>query len=353
MNAHSSWETNTVESRKRKLCQTETSTKLDRKFGHNEAVLLQEPNHHNEAALLQEPNHHNEATLLQESIHNRATPSSVLLQGPNRDVWPSDLISILQRIAELPCRQPSKPLFAFEFNLEAANKNFILLKRKFGGDLSEALLAQSDSPLGYGSEFKPIKTLEPIFENHPSWRRMKSILTHGSKWPLQPLDEENRIKDVEDALKFGNHKGANKKQELLEKLVTDDVTRGFAIPFPLSKIIQIPGILLAPLNIQAQNTINERGEIIPKNRLTHDQSWKWQSGTSVNSRVIKDELMPCYFGRALRRLINWVVAAQKLYPNKRMLATKLDVKAAYRRCHLNAATAVQCVPRSHPKVWPC
>jgi hypothetical protein len=31
---------------------------------------------------------------------------------------------------------------------------------------------------------------------------MKSILTHGSKWPLQPLDEENRIKDVEDALKL-------------------------------------------------------------------------------------------------------------------------------------------------------
>ena len=51
--------------------------------------------------------------------------------------------------------------------------------------------------------------------------------------------------------------------------------------------------------------------------------------------------MPCYFGRALRRLINWAVAARKLYPNKRILATKLDVKAAYRRCHLNAATAVQ------------
>jgi len=195
---------------------------------------------------------------------------------------------------------PSKPLFAFEFNLEAANKNFILLKCKFGGDLSEALLAQSDSPLGYGSEFKPIEMLEPIFESHPSWRRMKRILTHGSnKWPLQPLDKENRIKDVEDALNFGNHKGVNKQQELLEKLVTDDVIRGFVIPLPLSKITQIPGNLLAPLNIQAQNTINERGEIIPKNRLTHDQSWKWQSGTSVNSRVIKDELMPCYFGRAL------------------------------------------------------
>jgi len=81
-------------------------------------------------------------------------------------------------------------IFAFEFSLEAANKNFILLNRKFGGDFSKALLAQSNSPLGYGSEFKPTKTLELIFKNHPSWSRMKRILTHGSKWPLQPLDEE-------------------------------------------------------------------------------------------------------------------------------------------------------------------
>jgi hypothetical protein len=51
--------------------------------------------------------------------------------------------------------------------------------------------------------------------------------------------------------------------------------------------------------------------------------------------------MPCYFGRALRRLINWVVAARKLYPNKRILTTKLDVKAAYRRCHLNVMIATQ------------
>jgi hypothetical protein len=146
-----------------------------------------------------------------------------------------------------------KPLFAFEFSLEAAHKNFILLKRKFGGDLLKALLAQSNSPLGYGSEFKPIKTLELIFKNHPSWSRMKRILTQGSKWPLQPLDKEDRIKDVEEALNFGNHKGASKQQELLEKLVTDDIIRGFAIPFPLSKITKIPGILFAPLNIQAQN----------------------------------------------------------------------------------------------------
>jgi hypothetical protein len=66
--------------------------------------------------------------------------------------------------------------------------------------------------------------------------------------------------------------------------------------FPLDKIKQLSGILLALLNIQLQKTINEQGEIIPKNRMTHDQNWKWQSGTSVNSRVDKEQLMLCYFG---------------------------------------------------------
>jgi hypothetical protein len=103
-------------------------------------------------------------------------------------------------------------------------------------------------------------------------------------------------KDVQEAIIFGNHKGAVEQQDLLIKLVKDNVTRGFALPLPLNKIASIPGVLLAPLNIQAQSTINKRGEIIPKDKLTHDQSWKWQSETSVNSRVEKDKLMPCYFG---------------------------------------------------------
>jgi hypothetical protein len=107
--------------------------------------------------------------------------------------------------------------------LEAANKNFIILKRKFSGDLSKALLAQSDSPLGYKLEFKPIETLELIFKNHPTWSQMKRVLEQGSKCPLQPLDEEDRVKDVEEALVFGNHKGTIQQQNLLKKMVTDNI----------------------------------------------------------------------------------------------------------------------------------
>ena len=47
----------------------------------------------------------------------------------------------------------------------------------------------------------------------------------------------------------------------------------------------VPGILLDPMNIMTQNTIDEHGRSIEKDRLTHNQSYKWGSGTSVNSRA--------------------------------------------------------------------
>ncbi len=73
--------------------------------------------------------------------------------------------------------------------------------------------------------------------------------------------------------------------------MNNDVIHGFALPLPLPKIKNIKGALLDPLNIQAQHSINETGRIVDKDRLTHDQSYKWtQSQASVNSQTKKDKL---------------------------------------------------------------
>ncbi len=64
------------------------------------------------------------------------------------------------------------------------------------------------------------------------------------------------MKDINNAFNFSNHKSAEQQQGLLLKLVKDDVNRGFALPLPLDKISLILGILLAPLNIQLQKTVN-------------------------------------------------------------------------------------------------
>ena len=54
---------------------------------------------------------------------------------------------------------------------------------------------------------------------------------------------------------------------------------GYGLVLPLDKIKLIPGVLMAPMNIMNQNTINETWQIIGKDRLTHDQSYKWGSET--------------------------------------------------------------------------
>ena len=88
---------------------------------------------------------------------------------------------------------------------------------------------------------------------------MTQILRNGSKWPLKPLNKDSRHADVDKALAFGNHKGAWMQLELLKKLVSKNVHFGYCLPLPLTKAKNIPDILIVPMNIQQQNTINEHG----------------------------------------------------------------------------------------------
>ncbi len=255
------------------------------------------------------------------------------------------MIDIIKTVIATPSTKPETPEFKFDTSSpealqESAEKNWMVLA-KYGLDLEQALEAQKESPLGYGSEFKPSNILASIFARHPLWHRLKSILDNGSIWPLEELSDELRAADLQEAIEFGNHKGATKQPELLRKLVLKDVTHGYGLVIPLSKLPRLPGALMAPMNIQRQNTIDEHGCIVTKDRLTHDQSYKFKSGTSVNSRVKKDELQAVMFANAIKRICNWTVEARRLYPDKRILATKIDYKSAYRRCHIHAKTAIQ------------
>ena len=82
-----------------------------------------------------------------------------------------------------------------------------------------------------------------------------------------------------------------------------DILHGYALPLPRDKIGRIRGALLAPLNIhQRQNTIDEVGRIVPIDCLTHDQSYEFGSGTSVNRRTRKEDLPACLFGQTMKRI---------------------------------------------------
>jgi len=267
-------------------------------------------------------------------------PNKIRSQA-SKPVWPNDLIQKVTTAAGLPSDLLEPTPFTFELSLEAAHKNYCIL-RKYGS-LERALERNKNSPLAYGSEFRPPHQLKPILHLHPNWPAFKPLLQEGSDWPLNDIPENERTSDVKEALTIGNHKGATTNYSLLRTLIEDDVTHGYSLPLPLDKIHLIPGVAIAPMNIIEQDTIDEHGNTIPKFRLTHDQSFKFEKGsnTSLNSRLRKEELHPCYFGWVIRRLINWIVAARKRYPNRRIFATKVDFKSAFRHLHLHSKIALQ------------
>ena len=197
--------------------------------------------------------------------------------------WPNDLIDRIKQVMGTPCSIPSISEEAMQHNLATLEK--------YEFDLGKALDAQHDSPLGPGMEFRPPYVLRSIFGLHPLWNRMKDILKNGSKWLLEEISEEDRASNLQEALIFGNHKGASSKPDLLKKLISKDVKYGYSLPIPLESVTQIKGLEMAPMKIMAQNTIDKFIRIVPKDRRTHDHSWKWGgSGTSVNSRVRKELL---------------------------------------------------------------
>ncbi len=84
-------------------------------------------------------------------------------------------------------------------------------------NLDKSLKANEHLPLVYGSEFWSPSNLHNIFVLHPLWSRMEAILRDRSKWSLEEISEENRKHDLNNALKFGNHKGKSAQPALLKK----------------------------------------------------------------------------------------------------------------------------------------
>ncbi len=183
--------------------------------------------------------------------------------------WPSNLFNKIKLVLSRPCATPTPPEFSFKFTDDGAAYNLEVL-RKYNLNLGKALKAQQDSPLGNGKEFKPPSVLQQVFGLHPLLSQMEAFLLEGSKRPLAEISKHEQQQDLVNALTFGNHKGALQKPVILKKLIAKDVKYGYSLPAPLSSIQSIPGLVMALMNIMEQNTIDEFGRIIQKDRLTHN-----------------------------------------------------------------------------------
>jgi hypothetical protein len=234
------------------------------------------------------------------------------------------------------------PIIKFELSREAAQHNMNVFK-SFNNSLHN-ILDSSTSIMKYGSEFKPTSILYPLLHSHQNWDHFKQLLEHGSSFPLNTIDEDTSKEDFDAALKYGNHKSATAQTEILLAHVTKEIQRGWMIPILPEHAKQLEKATISPMGIVSQSTINERGEVIPSNRITHDLSFPGAaSKQSINSRTRLDELIPCNYGHMLARCIHHIMQLRLRHTNSPIVIQKVDFKSAYRRVHLNASTATQCM----------
>jgi hypothetical protein len=240
---------------------------------------------------------------------------------------------------EAPTLRPAT--FQFEWTAEAATQNLAILAT-FDYDLGRALASQPVSIVSPGCEFRPSTLLRPLCGHHPLWPCAAEWLSLGVTFPSTALPEEDRLVDLHAMLARGNHQSAKQRAPTLEKMMQAEVDHGWQLPLPSAAALLIPGALIAPMGLVEQATINERGEIIDKLRVTHDQSFNPVKGTrrSVNDRVDRALLTPCMFGRALLRHIHQIVALHHRHPTEIILQSKVDWESAYRRLHNAPSNAV-------------
>jgi hypothetical protein len=98
----------------------------------------------------------------------------------------------------------AKPSFQFDLSVSAAKHNYNVM-RDHNFSLDDAIGSQANTPLRFGSEFKPLHLLKRILQHHPLWEFTSRYLQDGASYPLREISSEDRDRDLASALSRGNH----------------------------------------------------------------------------------------------------------------------------------------------------
>ena len=95
----------------------------------------------------------------------------------------------------------------FEDTLEATKWNAKLLKR-CTHNLTKLLEKEHHTMMQPGSEFQTVETLDPLFQHHKLWPRMKAVMGLGVEYPLEEITKQTLIEDLKEMIQRGGHKSA-------------------------------------------------------------------------------------------------------------------------------------------------
>ena len=148
-------------------------------------------------------------------------------------------------------------------------------------------------------------------DSHPSWEKLHKMITNGIEYPLNPINEQERLDRLNFNIKRGNHPTHSPEAELkLNEFVFEELGKGFLLPIPKEKVKEIPNAEVCPMHIVRQTTIDEDGKEKIKYRPCHDLSYspRHLPDNSINKRYIEEELHNIQYAFTLWRILHFLVA---------------------------------------------
>ena len=203
----------------------------------------------------------------------------------NTNSWLLESITKICTITEAPMTSHG---FIFECTRNAAKSNHKLLA-KFDYDLAALIKAHPGSIVSPGTEFRPVQRLHPLLHRHHDWHTFQAILLEGADYPLRPdaLPENDLHREVDIMIASGNHKSActETHSRVLREAYEKEVSHGWQIPITVESLKKMKNVLIIPLGVACQLAVNEEGNYVDKFRVTHDCSFNYSFGLSLNSAV--------------------------------------------------------------------
>jgi hypothetical protein len=114
------------------------------------------------------------------------------------------------------------------------------------------------------------------------------------------ISKESRKNEVETLLARGNHKSAEEKIEVVERLLAREDKHGFCMPFAAKLVPKVKGALVQPCGLATQFSLQADGSRKEKERLTHDLSFSTnEERNSVNDRIDMSGYPEMFYGWCL------------------------------------------------------
>jgi hypothetical protein len=318
-------------------------------------VRFQTPNPASESTLAtsraNERNKERLSILHQQNRHLLGTYKNLYIKDCIPKTWTLDeieqrrnpeLIRCIDKILQAPVPKLQPTPFALNFNQAAAEVNSKIL-RDNEYDVHR-IITRAHTICSPGAEFRSPQLLEEIFAKHELWPTAKDILANGANIILkhQPPDEQRKRENI--LVNFQNHRKANLHPEVVQNSVETDIKYGFAFPFLIADISNIPNSMVCPLGIVEQTTLLPNGARTIKERLTHDQTFTLlDDSESVNNLQESTSYPELIYGFCLRRILAQILAIRRKYPNESILISKFDIKQAFRRIHYHGSSATKCI----------